>query len=93
MNFDAVDAILRNSGVEDVSRVNQCLKAGIVRGFIPKIGDKSKGEKIDLDAVLCEGRCQACSNTLVCTVRDALYQPNVGWDVSLTSDRTSLRLI
>lgn len=72
-----VDAVLRASGIADLHRVNPCLKAAIAKGFIPM-----KDGKLDLEAELCSGRCLVCSNQMVATVQDVLYQRAVGDDVS-----------
>ncbi|KAH8047582.1 hypothetical protein JL722_13026 [Aureococcus anophagefferens] len=49
-----------------------CLKAGILRGHV--VLDEALGR----DQVLNEGGCCSCGNDLVCTVGDAMDQPDYG---------------
>lgn len=75
----AVYATLEALGVEDASSVSNCLKQGILNGFVElkKPEDDPDGE-FGLDQVLLEGQCMFCDGHLKCRIRDILYQPDYG---------------
>jgi len=69
----AVDKLFRDAG-EDPTKINKCLKAGVLNGHVPLTEEGT----IDLDQVLLKSGCNCCSKELTCTIRDALYQIEYG---------------
>ena len=64
-----VNKLFRDVGI-DPNKVNKCLKAGVLNGHVPLTEEGT----INLDQVLLKSGCNACSQELTCTIRDALYQ-------------------
>merc|ERR1712018_631505 len=69
----AVDKLFRDAG-EDPTKINKCLKAGVLNGHIPLTEEGT----IDLDQLLLKSGCNCCSKQLTCTIRDALHQIEYG---------------
>ena len=69
----AVDKLFRDAG-EDPTKINKCLKAGVLNGHVPLTEEGT----IDLDQVLLKSGCNCCSKELTCTIREALHQIEYG---------------
>jgi hypothetical protein len=69
---ESVHEYLRSAGVADPEHTSACLRAGMLNGHVPMPDDPATF----LDATLYEGGCCYCGKELVCTVRDALHQPD-----------------
>ena len=69
LEMERVNQLFKDVG-KDPKKVNKCLKAGVLNGFV-KLTDEGT---INLDQVLLKSGCMCCSKELTCTIRDALYQ-------------------
>ena len=74
LEMERVNQLFRDVGISDPRKVNKCLKAGVLKGFVPLTEEGS----LDLDHVLLKSGCMCCSKELTCTIRDALYQIEYG---------------
>eukprot|EP01084_Bolivina_argentea_P244939 410226_1 len=59
----------------DVDEISKCLKKGIANHLIKM--DENKG----LNTVILNSKCDNCNNNLICTIKDVLYQENIGADL------------
>jgi len=79
---EKIDSFLKKCGISNPQKVNICLKAGILYGYI-KVDAKfieADDPSQFLDTVLYTGNCLSCNEPLSCTVRMALYQKTCGGD-------------
>ena len=82
--MERVNKLFEDAGLEP-HKMNKCLKAGILNGFVPLTKDGA----LDLDHVLLKSGCNCCDKELTCTVRQALYQPEYGGDQYETGGETA----
>ena len=72
LTVDRVNKLFKDVG-RDPKHINSCLKAGLLKGFIPLTDEGS----LDLDQVVLKSVCtHGCGKELTCTIRDAMEQPN-----------------
>ena len=76
-----VHELLKQCGVDDPKKVCHCLKAGIMNGFITLLTpDQDPGNEYGLKQVIAKGECQTCSAKVKATIKQILYQGDVGRD-------------
>ena len=77
---EKINLFLTKCGVTLPHKVNICLKAGILYGYIKVDAELIVADDPSqfLDTVLHTGRCLSCGEPLSCTVRMALYQSTYG---------------
>ena len=78
---EEVHQLLERCGVSDLDKVCKCLKAGIMNGHIHLVpSDEDPSGVHGLDQVIAKGVCNVCSGKVKATLRQLLYQGDIGWD-------------
>ncbi len=78
---EEVHRLLERCGVNDPDKVCKCLKAGIMNGYVHLVpSDEDPSGVHGLDQVVAKGLCNVCSGKIKATLRQLLYQGDIGWD-------------
>ena len=86
-----VHTLLKQCSVPDPGKVCKCLKAGIMNGFVTLLPPSQDPEqKYGLNQVIAKGECQACSAKVKATIKDILYQGDIGTDYETGSQNAKI---